>query len=83
MRLALHTAENNHVGDIYWTVVKTFNSQVDLGLQAAVSATLASVVQVSEDNSIKWHSVAYTLTDLAQITDGNTSLDCKSRVDEF
>lgn len=38
-------------------------------LQAAVSATLASVVQVCEDNSIKWHSVAYTLTDLAQITD--------------
>lgn len=82
MRLALHTAGNNHVGAVCCVVVDIKNLQADLGLQAAVSATLASVVQVCEDNSIKWHSVAYTLTDLTQITDGRPSLDNKSRVEE-
>lgn len=38
-------------------------------LQAAVSATLASVVQLCEDNSVKWHTVTYTLTDLASMSD--------------
>ncbi|KAK9777004.1 putative Mediator of RNA polymerase II transcription subunit 16 [Seiridium cardinale] len=38
-------------------------------LQTAVSPTLCSLVQVSEDNSVKWHSLTYTLADLGSASD--------------
>ncbi|KAH8201562.1 hypothetical protein TruAng_004254 [Truncatella angustata] len=36
-------------------------------LQTAVSPTLCSLVQLREDNSIKWHGLEYTLADIADL----------------